>query len=754
MLVKKFVILLIPLFLSPRLSFAETEEDMDMEYLDAIDVVTDVKEKKFVDELPVSANVFTMTKLERNNVSSSKDVAAYVPNFHLPDYGSQMTSSVYVRGFGARIEQPVVGVVVDNVPILNKNAFDMDLFDLQRMEFLRGPQGTLYGRNTMCGLLNLSTLSPFSYQGTRFSADYSTGNTVRLKASTYHKSSERFALSLAANFIHTDGLFKNLCTDEWCDPSNGLTFRNRLMWRPNDRLSFENALSLGVLRQGGYAYARVTEDKRLPVAYNDECRYDRFNLSDGFVLTRKAERWEFSSVSSYQCLDDDMLLDQDFSPASVFTLNQKQREHAATEELVFQSAGKDRRWNWKSGAFVFLKHNDMEAPVTFKRSGIEQLILANANEGISHVLPDDRLDVRENQFVVESEFDLPTYGWAAYHQSEFNFGKWTFTLGLRLDYEKTRIEYDNGAKLNYLFTAFMEDYKPLQSRMEGSMTKSFFEVLPKVSVLYNINSRNNVYAYAAKGYKAGGFNTQIFSDILQNALMNDMMGDMGMHFDDLGVANYDPQKAISYDPEYCWTYEAGGHFRTLDKSFSTDVALFYIDARDQQLTVFPAGKNTGRLMANAGKSRSFGVEISLGYKVSAWDFSASYGYTNAKFVEFNDGHASYDGNYVPFSPMNTVSSQISYTINVNRKLLDNMTLSVDWKGTGKIYWDEANLKEQPFYSLFGASLSFHKKRFSWTLWGKNLGDAEYDTFYFVSMGNSFCQLGKPRRLGLSLNYEF
>lgn len=750
---KKFLFLLVTFLPSPSLSWGETEE-MDMEYLEVIEVAADVKEKKSVDELPVSANVFSIQKLETNCVSSTKDISVFVPNFHLPDYGSQMTSSVYVRGFGARIEQPVVGVVLDNMPILNKNCFDMDLFDLQRMEFLRGPQGTLYGRNTMCGLLNMKTLSPFSYQGTRVSASYSTGNSVQLKASTYHNPSSKFAFSIAANAKHTDGFFENEYTDELCDPSNSLTLRNRLMWRPNNILSFENTLSLGVLRQGGYAYAKIDGPDRLPVAYNDDCRYERFNLSDGFVLTRSAERWEFSSVSSYQYLDDDMMFDQDFSPEPVFTLNQKQREHAATEEVIFQSVGKDRRWNWKSGAFAFLKHNNMDAPVTFKRGGIEQLILANANEGISHVFSDERLDIEEDHFVVGSEFDLPTCGLAAYHQSELNFGKWTFTLGLRLDYEKTKMEYVNGASVHYIFTAFMDDYKPLETKINGTLEKSFFEVLPKISVLYNLNSRNNLYAYAAKGYKAGGFNTQIFSDILQNALMNDMMGDMGMRFDGLGVANYDPQKAISYDPEYCWTYEAGGHFRTKDNSLSTDVSFFFIDARDQQLTVFPSGKNTGRMMANAGKSRSFGAELSLNYKVTHWDLSATYGYTNARFVDFFDGHESYDGNYVPFSPLNTASFQASYIFYVNKKLLDRMVLTADWKGTGKIYWDEANLVEQRFYSLFGASLSFNKKKFTWKVWGKNLGGTEYDTFYFVSMGNRFCQVGKPRQIGVSLNYQF
>ena len=238
-------------------SYAYAEEKME-ENLDEVEVSVDVKyREKRVEELPVSSSTFTMSNLETGVVFSSKDIATFVPNFHLPDYGSQITSSIYVRGFGTRIEQPVVGMIVDNVPILNKNCFDMDLFDLQRMEFLRGPQGTLYGRNTMCGLMNIHTLSPFSYQGTRLSADYSTGNTARLKASLYRKPTDKFAFSIAANAQHTDGLFQNTYKNELCDPSNSLSLRNRLMWRPSSSLSLENNLTLGVLKQGGYAYANA-----------------------------------------------------------------------------------------------------------------------------------------------------------------------------------------------------------------------------------------------------------------------------------------------------------------------------------------------------------------------------------------------------------------------------------------------------------------------------------------------------------------
>ena len=99
---------------------------------------------------------------------------------------------------------------------------------------------------------------------------------------------------------------------------------------------------------------------------------------------------------------------------------------------------------------------------------------------------------------------------------------------------------------------------------------------------------------------------------------------------------------MSYEPEYSWNYELGGHFSCMEGAVRGDFALFYIDCRDQQLTVFPEGTTTGRMMTNAGRTRSFGGELSL--QVSPWqnlDINAAYGYTNAKFVRYNDGKTDY-----------------------------------------------------------------------------------------------------------------
>ena len=120
-----------------------------------------------------------------------KGVSEIAPNFFMPDYGSRMTSSIYVRGIGARIDQSAVGLNIDNIPYLNKNGFDFDMLDVERIEVLRGPQSTLYGRNTIAGLINVYTLSPMSWQGVRIMAEGSVPAAGRAGIGIYQKLAPR-----------------------------------------------------------------------------------------------------------------------------------------------------------------------------------------------------------------------------------------------------------------------------------------------------------------------------------------------------------------------------------------------------------------------------------------------------------------------------------------------------------------------------------------------------------------------------------
>ena len=129
--------------------------------------VTAIKQGMVLRSQPVAAAIVGSRAIERGHVDALKNLSQNVPNFYVPDYGSRMTSSIYVRGLGARIDQPVMGLNIDNVPVLNKDNYDMELADAERIEVLRGPQSTLYGRNTMGGVINIYNFLSDSFKFNR-----------------------------------------------------------------------------------------------------------------------------------------------------------------------------------------------------------------------------------------------------------------------------------------------------------------------------------------------------------------------------------------------------------------------------------------------------------------------------------------------------------------------------------------------------------------------------------------------------------
>ncbi len=221
----------------------------------------------------------------------------------------------------------------------------------------------------------------------------------------------------------------------------------------------------------------------------------------------------------------------------------------------------------------------------------------------------------------------------------------------------------------------------------------------------------------------------------------------------MGVGKtYEVEDIIAYDPEESWNYELGGRLVWSELGLSTNFALFFIDCTNQQLTVFPEGSTTGRMMTNAGRTHSYGGEFSLRAALTEHlNLYADYGYTHATFVSYNDGVDDYAGNYVPYAPTHNVSVRGDYTLPLNSRYA--LILGAGMQGVGKIYWDETNTIEQPYYSLFDASLALSAPYYTLTLWGNNLTNASYNTFYFESIGNQFVQRGTPLTAGITINIE-
>ncbi|MBQ1722460.1 MAG: TonB-dependent receptor plug domain-containing protein, partial [Muribaculaceae bacterium] len=177
-MLKGFILILVagllPLHAAASSEISEASESYESFGVDTLPditlegvTVTAVKQGSDLSNQGIATTSLSRPALEANNMLSAKAVTSAIPNVFIPDYGSRMTSTIYVRGIGARIDQPAVGLTIDNIPILCKENYDFDLLDIARFEMLHGPQSTLFGRNTMGGVMNVFTLSPFNYQGTR-----------------------------------------------------------------------------------------------------------------------------------------------------------------------------------------------------------------------------------------------------------------------------------------------------------------------------------------------------------------------------------------------------------------------------------------------------------------------------------------------------------------------------------------------------------------------------------------------------------
>ena len=711
--------------------------------------VTAIKQGSNLSNQAVSATSIGMSDIESLNITDAKSASSLVPNFFMPEYGSRITSSIYVRGLGARIDQPAVGLNIDNVPIMNKDNYDFDLPDIERVEMLRGSQSTLFGRNTMGGLINIYTLSPLSYRGFRASAEYSSGNTYNASAAYYTRLNDRLGVSAAAYYRSSDGFFTNRYNGRKCDWEHQGGGRMKLQWRPSHRVSVDNTLSLSIVRQGGYPYELVRqtdtdagEFKIGEISYNDTCFYRRTGVTDGLTVSADLGSVRLSSITSYQYINDNMTLDQDFLPASYFTLTQAKREHAITQDFIAKSTS-GSKYSWLAGLFGFYKRCSMDAPVTFLNDGIAQLIEKYRNR----YFPDTPISWDTREFVLGSNFTSKNLGIALYHQSALRLGDWNLLAGIRFDYERAMLDYISEANTGYTVRRASDGstikHIDVTINEPGNLSQSFFEVIPKISVTYDLptEQKARVYISAAKGYKAGGFNTQMFSDVLQQRIMNTM-----------GVgAGYKVEDIITYKPEHSWTFEAGSHAEWFDSRLHADLSLFYILCTDQQLTVFPEGNTTGRIMTNAGKTRSLGAELALrANPLKNLDLAMSLGYTNARFVEFFNGKEDFSDKIIPYAPQTTIFASANYRIEVGKGWIRHIDMGVNARAAGKIYWNEANDVYQNLYALLGASVRFAGSNFSIDFWGENLTGTDYRTFYFMSINNTFLQRGKPRRIGATL----
>ncbi|MCR8893590.1 TonB-dependent receptor [Bacteroides caecigallinarum] len=757
--------------------------------IEEVIVIATPKENNRLRQQPLSATSFSQGDMRNNSVTSVKSLSGLVPNLFIPDYGSKLTTSVYVRGIGSRINTPAVGLYVDNIPFIDKSAFDFNYSDIERIDVLRGPQGTLYGRNTMGGLIRVFTKSPFSYQGTDISLGAATYNNYKASVNHYHRISDKFAFSAGAFYEHEGGFFENVArNNEKIDKGDEVGGRMRAIWLPKDNLKLDFTVNYEYSNQGGYPYQLTSlsetdiyyQDLKGDlgkVAYNNECGYMRHLLNGGLNLEHQADNFILSSVTGFQYLKDEMNLDQDFTRKNVYTMSQRQNSKTISEEIVLKSKP-GRRWQWTTGVSGFYQWLDTEGPVTFHEDGISSLMENNVNGIFKKIkeeypmMPDMSLDITDENILIGGNFKSPMLSTGIYHQSTINdiiFEGLSFTAGLRMEYERYWLDYNSNTNINFDFkiAVMPMPFKGLNTspKVNGNISHDYIQLLPKFALQYDFNKSNNIYASVSKGYRSGGYNIQMFSEIVQGEMINGMIAVLDekshgmvsqMGGDKIPHYEFNIQETTMYKPEYSWNYEIGSHMTMFDGRLQADVAAFYMDTHDQQISRF-AASGLGRITVNAGKSRSIGGELALKAQITdAFSLNGNYGYTHATFTDYVvSDEVNYNGNYVPFVPQHTFNIGGQYIFRMKSGAwLDNIMLNANYKGAGRVYWTEQNNAYQNLYGTLNGRISLNKGNGQIGIWINNALNTKYQAFYFESMNRGFAQMGRPMQIGVDLRCRF
>lgn len=638
------------------------------------------------DLVPVASTELTAHDLDNGEVTSLKELSAVIPNFFMPDFGPRTTAPIYIRGVGMKSDGTSAAFYVDGVPYYEPLTFDIDMGDIASVEMLRGPQGTLFGRNAIGGIINIHTQTPFDYQGTRFNIGYGNYNDFRVRGSNYSRLSDRWALNVGAVYHHNDGFFRNAFDGKKTDQMEETEEHFGLYFKPADRWLLRLTSSFVYSDQGGYSYSPIDKETGVlaPIDYNRPSGFRRLVSTNGFMARYDGEHVSFNSQTSFQFLKTHQFVDQDYTSVDKTYLTSDRHQNMLSEELTLKS-NDNRRYQWIVGAFGMYQHTN-------------------------RTIVNDHPSTLSTSF---SNYHEPTSTFALYHQSSYNIWRGlSLSAGIRFDYEHTHSRYTRQ-------TVSGKTGKTTQNN-DFDKGLDFTQVTPKFAIQYLTTTGNRYYATITRGYKPGGFNRSI--------------------------ADEDNQR---YDPEYSWNYEIGTQLNFLDNKLSLNADLFYIDWRHMQLTYTIIGVGTLTTNAGHTDSKGAEVSLTV-RPTDGLRFDVSYGYTYARFLSYHKSEKlDYTGNRLPMVPTNTLGVNANYT-RYHLGWLDRLMVNVGVNALGKIFWAEDNKVTQNFYAVANAKVALSKGIFTWELWTKNFTNTHYLANVMTVSTGSYAQKGKPFTIGTSL----
>ena len=668
-------------------------------------IVTARRWTEFAQDLPQSITVMDETTLRDAGITSIREASYLIPNLHVTEFSSRRLSFPTFRGISTGIGDPSVTTYVDGVPQLKISSTNLSMLDVVRLEFLRGPQGTLYGRNSIGGLIKMETARPTNTPTLRGSTTFGNYN---LREHTLSYSGpiveDKWFISVSGLSSERDGYSTNTITGNRVDDRRSIFGRGKILFTPDDRNVFEFISYSERSRDGGFALGLLTTLESQPHTLSEdfEGKADRDILSNSLTWTHKGENVDFVSISSFVDWDIAEESDVDFSAIDGIRRITTESQEYFYQEIRFSSPDdKPLKFNdnmtlkWLVGGSLFSSDGN-ESATNVNRAGGVGFFYGPGSVG-----------------TITDSGEFEDLGLAAFGQATLTMNEnLDLTAGLRFDYEDKDANITNA--INTVgFTG----------TTNTSLSDSYDELIPSLSAALHLKDNAMVYARAARGFKAGGFNLAA------------------------------PAGEAIYGTETSWTYEAGVKTTWFDERLVLNAAVFYIDWDDLQLSLIDTTTFKG-FIDNAGQATSTGVEVELTARVAdGLDIFAGFGYTDAEFDSFVDQFGNdVAGNNLAFVP--------DTTFNVGAQVNGDLGNGTSWFARGEYVnvgtyqLDAANTQSQQFeLANFRAGVAWDNVRIEG--WIRNAFDEDYVLVAFPLTPTAFIgENGVPRTYGVTVSIQF
>lgn len=670
-------------------------------------VVVAQKRPEPLQSVPLSVSVVDRDTRHDAGIDSVKQTSGIIPNLFVSGFSARGTSYPYVRGIGAGIGEPAVTTYVDGVPQLSASTTDVELLDVDRIEFLRGPQGALYGRNTLGGVIHYISRKP--------SADWSFDLETQWADAGYQKHlftgggpirEDLATFRVGGSMGQRDGFTTNELTGTPVDTRDTrfLKAQIRLTPKPNWTIDINGYTQRD--RDGGFCLYDLEQVRRQPhrLLHDFEGENDRNVTAASVAMEGSIGPVHIVSISAYEAWDMRALTDLDFSPMEWMQRRNDESQHQFYQELRARSADAghaDRtqgNWSWMAGVSYFDSRFDHDSATDF----LPELT------GIGMSLSDTAV------------YRLDDYGFGL-------FGETTWRATDRTDVIFA-LRYAREVKKTDAAVAAQTIPPPLENQTLAAFEKDDDDWLPRVGITHRFSPQLTAYATTAKGYRAGGYNR-----------------------------NLAPGGPYEYDQESNWTTETGIKTHWLSHRIVANMAAFYIEWKDRQLEL-PHAMIPGRYyLDNVGEAVSQGIELEFQGHVSQWlTLFGAAGFADATFEDYIDPNTGNDvsGLQLPYAPDLTWHLGGQY----ERGIRDDVQgfLRMEWIGFGKMVFDNANTVAQDSFAMLNVKTGLRWRGLSLEAWVHNATDEEVILMAIPSMfapSGYVGRNGEPRWAGVSLRYR-